>query len=53
MININYMIYLFVRHKVADYKEWERNVDGHAGVRKDAGLPGRETVPHSATDPSE
>ena len=32
------MAHVLVRHKVADYTKWKAGYDGHAGVRKKAGL---------------
>lgn len=46
------MIYLMVRHKVADFPKWKAAYDAHRPARDAAGL--REThLLHSLDDPNE
>ncbi|MBZ5628665.1 MAG: cyclase [Acidobacteriia bacterium] len=46
------MIYLLVRHKVADFEKWKRVFDSHAEAQRQSGLR-LDKVLRNLDDPSE
>ncbi len=47
------MVYLYVRHQVADYARWREGYDMHVAARQAGGASGDALVLREASDPNE
>lgn len=47
------MIYLFIRHTVADYARWKEGFDNHAAARQAGGVTDKAYVLRNVDDPNE